>query len=239
MGGTLWLKNLHPSKDDGDSDASFSYRYSTFQLLKGHILRWTITYLENLHAVASEKKEKDAKQFFLDAGLKAVAQCDDQEAVKAAVSIIKGALKILIPWKRKPTGREPSLAELEMMMRFGGLGQMGTMPGGMPAMPPHDDLLDMNYRSTKIHALERCPLELEMAGVRALYKIMLLPDNNILIFYEDAKMMGKFIDLLLGHLKDQKDGSDSTEDEDAWLEEMAGELRDILKECGENQYLVG
>ncbi|KAJ7574574.1 hypothetical protein C8J56DRAFT_1172692 [Mycena floridula] len=214
-------------------------QYTGFHQLKGQILRWTITYLEHLQNIVSENQEKDAKKFFLDAGIKGVAQCDgDEEAVKGAASIIKGALKILIPWKREPTGRSGrlgSMAEMAMMMRFSG--GMGALDG--LGMPPAEDLTDMNHRFSKIQALENCPLELEMAGVRALYKIMLLPDNNIIVYYEDAKMMGKFLDIVLGHVKDQKEDEESGEEDREGWQEMAGELRDVLKACSENQYLAG
>ncbi|KAF9020114.1 hypothetical protein BDZ89DRAFT_1204115 [Hymenopellis radicata] len=234
MGGSLFLKHISTGipkePDDYDTDEDdepyWSFSYSGFHWFKGKVLRGGIAYLEHLHTSAKEKEAapEGAKQFFLDAGIKAVVEAEDDEAAaKGAAVVISGALQVLNEWKREERGTD----RLSLLAAFG-----GSFPGAGTSL---EDMLDAPYHAMKIMTLLECPLALERVGMRGMYFLMRLSDNNQLVYSEAAQMMASIVERVM----EQGKAVLKTKEDSETFEEMATEFSQLMKQCKDGTYIKG
>ncbi len=114
--------------------------------------------------------DEGAKQFFLDAGIKAVVDTKDNEAAaKGASLVIERALQVLKGWtcEQRSTWADP----------FGLLAALNG--GGFRSRAMNmEALIDVPYQLVKINGLAECPIALERVRMRGLYVLMRMSDND-------------------------------------------------------------
>ncbi|KAK7035370.1 hypothetical protein VNI00_011901 [Paramarasmius palmivorus] len=229
MGGSLRLTKYEDDDEefpDYDDSFVFCYRYSGLHWMKGEVLRGVIAYIKHLQTAKKDNVE-GARQFYIDAGIKTInTDQTDEEAVERATPILASALRTANKWVRSP--RNPPGVDGILAGRgglFSGVGGFGGM--GLPSL---DDMCDFNYRLQEILDLSNCPIELDKAGLRGLYELMRMADNNQMIYPDQAQMMAQVLDKTLPFLKKDGNEEDPTE--------MVTELSDLLKKCTEDTMTI-
>lgn len=234
MGGSIWISDIHGSSVD-DEDAYFSYSYSGFHGMKGDILKASIALLSSIETDVKEKFKDNpdgARQFLLDAGIKAVQEDDDEQALVKGKAAIPSAVRLLKGWVRTKTGGGSSNLHGRPDLVMGGDLLSMLMGGGGMGGANIDDILDNSYNSTVIDAIRNCPLELERVGMRALFVLMKMPDNGVRIFPEEAKMLAGLVERVIPSLRTSADGGEG-------VKEMCDEFRGVLLKCVEGKVIKG
>ncbi|KAF8901759.1 hypothetical protein CPB85DRAFT_1438962 [Mucidula mucida] len=202
MGGSLRLKHIRIGEEDPEDfetdevfeeevegiDTWWEYRYSGFHWFKGKVLRGGIAYLAHFQTIAAEKElsPEGAKQLFLAAGIKAVIDTKDNEAATKGASVVIGrALQVLNGWTREERSTRGDPFALLAALNGGG--------GGMDI----EALIDVPYHLVKINGLAECPIALERVGMRGLYLLMRMSDNNQVVYHEAAQMMASVVERVM------------------------------------------
>ncbi|KAE9392960.1 hypothetical protein BT96DRAFT_924397, partial [Gymnopus androsaceus JB14] len=165
-----------------------------------------------------KEPKKTVRQLLLDADIKVVTDCSsDDDALSKGTAAINDATAVLQGWVRNPSGGVSGRdAMLQMLMnRNAGGGGFG-FGGGFDAlrMPLNiDNELNSTYHITKLDELFQCPIALEKVGMRGMYHLMKLADNNVLIYPEEAQMMASALERAICHAEgDGGDEDDYNED---------------------------
>ncbi|KAF9012868.1 hypothetical protein BDZ89DRAFT_1077197 [Hymenopellis radicata] len=95
----------------------------------------------------------------------------------------------------------------------------------------------MPYHSVKINGMLECPIALERVGLRGMYCLMRMPDNDQVVYSEEAQMMASVVERAMEKGKalaalDEKEQSEA-------FEEMSTEFSQFMKECKEGMYVRG
>ncbi|KAI1791735.1 hypothetical protein LXA43DRAFT_1137534 [Ganoderma leucocontextum] len=224
MGGCLWLTPVRANRreeieespkfdtsgDHEPSNNAWSYRYSGIQWLKGHALRAGIQYLESIQKQVDERKSAGpvagSGQFLSDAGIIAAATSPtDAKALEDACTAIPAAVRLLRDWIREPE-----------------LDQWGAMTDRDAAGTTLDNMLNSNFRFGELAKHDVCPPALHRVGLVGLFLLAKMWDNNQFIYPYQARVMAGSLSRVFEFL-------------DAEWKEMAGELRDLLRKCGEDE----
>lgn len=219
MGGNMWIANPHKKWDeDEENESVVEFKYSGLQFMKGTVLRAAVAYLKSLKDAVPSSRE-----FLLNAGIKSVAECsNDEEAIARGNEIINKALAIMNEWIRVPSrGEGVGIESLFMGSRF----RVGMDP------PNLDVILNTNFHSTKVFSVTVCPLSFEKVDLRGLYHIMKLPDNNILIYSDEAQLMASTLEKVIPFIKEDAEGG---------MSELATEVKNAMAGCvGDNVVIDG
>lgn len=218
----MFIANPHKKWDEDDfheeNELSVEFVYSGLQFMKGTVLRAAIAYLKSL-----KDAEPSSREFLLHAGIKSVVECsNDEEAIARGTEIINKALAIMNEWIRVP--RRDGDVGIESLF-MGSRLRVGTNP------PNLDDILNTNFHLNKIFHVTVCPLSFEKVDLRGLYHIMKLPDNNILIYSDEAQLIASTLEKVIPFIKEDSEGG---------MTDLATEVKNIMAGCvGDNVVVDG
>ncbi|KAI1791733.1 hypothetical protein LXA43DRAFT_391854 [Ganoderma leucocontextum] len=217
-------------EEEGPSDF-WSYRSSNFQDLKGWALRAGIQYLESVQQQVDERKSSGtvagSRQFLSEAGILAAATSKtDEKALEDASKVIPPAIHLLRSWLHEQTmdesGRYPAMPFLGMLRTGIPLGDTSN-PG-----PAVDNMLNFNFRFSEVAKVEFCPPALHRVGLGGLFYHAKIPDNNHFVYPSQARLVAAALARVFEFFP---------QDPQYW-KEIGGELRDLMKRCGENELSV-
>ncbi len=242
MGGCLWLTPVRANRreeieesplfdtsgDDKLSNNSWSYRYSGFQWLKGYALRAGIDFLESVQKQVDERKSTGpiagSRKLLSDGGIIAAATSPtDTKALEDASSAIPAAIRLLRTWIREPELDQWGFpAAIPSSFLTGGTQLPGDVTHGDAAGTALDDMLNSNLRSGELAKHDVCPPALHRVGLGGLFLLAKMWDNHQFIYPHEARVMSGALTRVLEFL-------------DAEWKEMAEELRDLLRKCGQDE----
>ncbi|PIL28195.1 hypothetical protein GSI_09732 [Ganoderma sinense ZZ0214-1] len=254
MGGCLWLTPVRANRreeieesplfdtsgDHEDGNNSWSYRYSGFQWLKGYTLRAGVQFLVLVQKRVDERKAAGqtaiagARQFLADAGILAAATSpSDAKALDDASCAIAAAVLLLRSWIREPQldqwGYPAAVSSTAFLS--GGMQAQAPMPGlGSGGENDEDkdrgaaleEVLNTNFRFGELAKHEMCPPALHRVGLGGLFLLAKMWDNNQFVYPHEARVMAASLGRVVEFM-------------DAEWREMAGELGELMRRCGEDE----
>ncbi|KAM5536510.1 hypothetical protein V8D89_009787 [Ganoderma adspersum] len=243
MGGCLWLTPVRANRREEIEESplfdtsehhehpnnSWSYRYSSFQWLKGYALRAGIQFLVSVQKQVDERKSAGpiagSRQFLSDAGILAAARSPtDAKALEDASSAIPAAVLLLRSWIREPELDQWGFpAAIPSSFLTGGTHPPGDAAAARDATGAAlDDMLNSNFRFGELAKHDVCPPALHRVGLGGLFLFAKMWDNNQFVYPHDARVMAASLARVLAFVDEE------------WRE-MAGELGELLRRCGEDE----
>ncbi len=91
-----------------------------------------------------------------------------------------------------------------------------------------DNMLNVNFRFSKVAKIEFCPLALHRVGLSGLFYHAKMPDNDHFVYPSQARLVATALTRVFQFFP---------QDPRYW-KEMGGELRDLMRRCGEDELSV-
>lgn len=262
MGGCLWLTPVRANRRQEIAESplfdtsgrhehpnnSWSYRYSSFQWLKGYTLRAGIHFLVSVQKQVDERTSAGpagiagSRKFLSGAGILAAATSrNDARALEDATSAIPAAVLLLRSWLREPELDQGGFpAALPSSVLTGGmhaqhLGDSADSysyshsdkdrdkdKAGAGAGAALDETLNSNFRLGELAKHDVCPPALHRVGLGGLFLLAKMGDSNQVVYPHEARVVAASLARVLAFVEEEWRG-------------MAGELGVLLRRCGDNE----